>query len=127
MPALPRTQPPPWMYSTVGSSEPVGAERLDDADLHVADRGRHGDPFLVDVELVDRRGLDVVEHLAGTVGAEVVEERRLRRGVGELLGGRLQDVVGHGGPPSWDRCVLEPPWCGTDRRQRRSVQSRTDL
>ena len=43
------------------------AERLDDADRDVADLRRDGDPALVDVGLGDRRGLDVVEDLAGAV------------------------------------------------------------
>jgi hypothetical protein len=39
-----------------------------DADAHVADVGGHRDPALVDGQLLDRRGLDVVEHLAGLIG-----------------------------------------------------------
>ena len=51
--------------------------------LDVADVGRHGDPALVDGQLVDRRRLDVVEHLARLVGRQLVQERR--------LGGRLDE------------------------------------
>ena len=43
---------------------PCGVRRRDDADAHVADLGGDGDPAIVDGQLVDRRGLDVVEHLA---------------------------------------------------------------
>ena len=88
-------------------AQPGGTDRLDDPDLHVTDRCRHRDPLLVDLRFVDRCSLDVVEHLAGTVGAEVVEERRLRRRVGDLLGGRLQDVVVHGGS-SFEGSVRSP-------------------
>ena len=82
---------------------------LDDADGDVADFGRHGDPRLVGVGLGDRRGLDVIEDLAGAVRPELVEERRLRRGVGDLLGRRLQGVVAHGGSfRDRSRCNVSP-------------------
>ena len=45
--------------------------------------------------LRDRRGLDVVEDLPGIVGSELVQERRLRGGVGERLCRRLQRVLAH--------------------------------
>ena len=75
-------------------------DRVDDADADVADLGGDGDPLLVDRELVDRRGLEVVEHLAGGGGLELVEERRRRCRVDDALGGRLEDdarLDGHGG------------------------------
>jgi hypothetical protein len=51
-----------------------GADRSDDAHPHVADLGGDGGPLLLDMRLVDRRGLDVVEHLAGAVGPELVQK-----------------------------------------------------
>jgi hypothetical protein len=72
---------------------------LHDADRDVADLRRDGDPGLVDVGLGDRRRLDVVEDLAGAVRLELVEERGLRGGVGDLLSRRLQDVRGLGDTP----------------------------
>ena len=69
---------------------PGGVRRPDDPHAHVADLGGDGDPAVLDRELVDRRGLDVVEHLAGLGGGELVEERRLGGRLDELLGGRLE-------------------------------------
>jgi hypothetical protein len=71
----------------------------DDADADVADRGRHRDPLLLDRQLVDRRGLQILEHLAGGGGLELVEERRRRGRIDDALGGRLQHdpgLDGHG-------------------------------
>jgi hypothetical protein len=48
------------------------AGRAHDAHPDVADVGRHGDPVLVDGQLLDRRGLDVVEHLARLVGRQLI-------------------------------------------------------
>jgi hypothetical protein len=69
---------------------PRGLRWSDDPHADVADLGGDGDPAVVGRELVDRRGLDVVQHLAGLGGGELVEERRLRGRLDELLGGRLE-------------------------------------
>jgi hypothetical protein len=55
----------------------VGAARLDEPDACVAHWRGHGDPFLVDRELLDGRGLDVVEDLARCGVVELVEQRGL--------------------------------------------------
>jgi hypothetical protein len=67
-----------------------GALGPDDADAHVSHVGRNGDPAVVDRQLVDRRGLDVVEHGAGLVRCELVQERRLGRRLDERLRGGLE-------------------------------------
>ena len=54
-----------------------GTGRAEHAHAHVADVGGDGDPALVDRQLVDRRGLHVIEHLPRLGGRELVEERRL--------------------------------------------------
>ena len=80
-------------------SVPAPSTGPDDAHAGVADVGRDGDPLLVDGQLVDRRGLEVVEDLARGGGLELVEERRRRRRVDDALGGRLEDdpgLDGHG-------------------------------
>ena len=63
----------------------------------VADRSRNGDPLLLDGQLLDRRGLQVVEHLARLRRLELVEERRGRRRVDDPLGGRLENDPGLNG------------------------------
>ncbi|GAA4997122.1 hypothetical protein [Actinopolymorpha pittospori] len=80
----------------------LGADGLEDADAHLADLGRDGDPLFLDVGLVDRSGLDVVEHLTGPLGPELVQEGGLG-GVGELLRRRLQNVLAHGAAFLWCR------------------------
>ena len=72
-------------------------DRFEDADPHVADLRRNGDPLVGHFELGDRRSLDVVEDLASTVGAEFVEERGLRGGVREFLGRAFEEVLAHKG------------------------------
>ena len=57
-----------------GPELPTG---FDDADSGVADRSWNGDPLLLDWQLLDRRGLQVVEDFAGGGGLELVEERWL--------------------------------------------------
>ena len=47
-----------------GRQATLGAFRLDDPHAGVAYGGGHGDPFLVDRQLLDRPGLKVVEDLA---------------------------------------------------------------
>jgi hypothetical protein len=77
------------------------AGRAHDAHLDVADLGRHGDPVHVDGQLVDRRRLDVIEHLARLAGGQLVQERRrggcvherLRRGLEHNA--RQRAVDGH--------------------------------
>ena len=64
---------------------PQDVARTDDPDAHVADVGRHCHPVLVDGQLFDRRGLDIVEHLARLVGGQLVQERRRGSRVGERL------------------------------------------
>jgi hypothetical protein len=64
------------------------AGRAHDPRLDVAHLGRHRDPVFVDGQLVDRRRLDVVEHLARLVGGQLVQERR--------LGGRLDERLRRG-------------------------------
>jgi hypothetical protein len=75
----------------------VGAARLDESDARVAHRRRHGDPLLVDREFLDGRGLDVVEDLARCGVVQLVEQRRLRGGVCDLLRGRLKNDPGRYG------------------------------
>src|SRR4029079_14737759 len=48
-----------------------GADWLDDAHLHIPYACRNGDPFLIHVELRDRRGLNIVQDLPGTFRAKV--------------------------------------------------------
>ena len=69
---------------------PLGVGRPDDPHAHVADLGGDGDPALLDRQLVDRRGLDVVEHLAGLGRGELVQERRLGGRLDERLRRRLE-------------------------------------
>jgi len=52
-------------------------------------------PLLVDVELHDGGGLDVVENLAGAVDAELVQQRRDGGGVDDRLRGTFQDGLAH--------------------------------
>jgi hypothetical protein len=63
----------------------LGAGRADDPHEDVAVLGRHGDPALVHRQLVDRRGLHVVEHLARSRGAELLQEWRIGGGLDERL------------------------------------------
>jgi hypothetical protein len=65
--------------------------RLHDPHPHIADFGRDRNPLLCDLELIDRRGLDVVEHLARAFRTELVEKRRRRGQVGDLLGFGFED------------------------------------
>jgi hypothetical protein len=68
-----------------------GADGLDDPHLHIADACRNGDPFLIHVELRDRRGLNIVQHLSGTFRAKVVKKWWLRRGICDFLGGAFKN------------------------------------
>jgi hypothetical protein len=82
----------------------LGAGRAHDPHTHIADVGRDGDPALVDGQHVDRRRLDVVEHLARLVGGQLVQERRIGGRLDERLRGGLEHdgVVrryGHGSGP----------------------------
>jgi hypothetical protein len=70
--------------------------RFDDAHPNVADFRRNGDPLVGHLELGDGCGLNVIEQLAGTVDAELVE-RWLGRHIGELLRGRFQNWLSHTG------------------------------
>jgi hypothetical protein len=72
-------------------------DRADDPDPGIADVGRHGDPLVCDGEIVDRRRLEVVEHLAGGGGLQLVEERRHRSRVDDALRRRLKDDSGLNG------------------------------
>jgi len=69
---------------------PRGVRRPDDPHAHVADLGGDGDPAVLDRELVDRRGLDVIEHLAGPGGRELVDQWRRGGRLDERLGGGLE-------------------------------------
>ena len=59
--------------------------RPDAAHPHASDLGEDSDPPALDVELVDRCGLDVAQHLAGPGGGELMEKGRSRGRVDELL------------------------------------------
>jgi hypothetical protein len=74
-------------YSTNSSAAPAPT-----ASSGVAEVRRHGDPLLVDGELVHGLGLKVLEHLPR--GLELVDEGRRRRCVDDGLGRRLQDDAG---------------------------------
>jgi hypothetical protein len=50
----------------------LAADRAHDPHLDVAGLGRDGDPAVLDRQLVDRGGLDVVEDLAGLSRGELV-------------------------------------------------------
>jgi hypothetical protein len=69
----------------------LSAGRTDDAHTHVADVGGDGEPALVDGQLVDRRRLDVVEHLARLLWRQLVQERR----IGSRLDERLRRALEH--------------------------------
>ena len=73
--------------------------RFDDARLNVADVGGNAHPLLVDVGLVDRCGLDVVEDFPCALGPELVEERGLRGRLGKLLRRWFKDVLWSCGTP----------------------------
>ena len=95
MPELPRIQPPPWTYRITGS-DPLAPNRLEKPYLHVADLGGHGDPFVFpDLDLVDRSGLKVVEHLACGLGSDLVQEGRIGGGVGYCLRGGFEHNLCH--------------------------------
>jgi hypothetical protein len=64
--------------------------RADDLHADIADVGRNRDPVGIDGELVDGRGLHVVEHLASLGRSELVQERRLGGRLDELLRGLLE-------------------------------------
>jgi hypothetical protein len=72
-----------------------GADWLDDAHLHIPYACRNGDPFLIHVELRDRRGLNIVQDLPGTFRAKVVKEWGLRRGVCDSLGRAFKNGLLH--------------------------------
>ena len=63
-----------------------GADRFDDPHSYIAYACRNRDPLFIDIELWDRRGLNIVQNLPCTLGAEVVEEWGLRRRLRDLLG-----------------------------------------
>jgi hypothetical protein len=67
-----------------------GTLGFDDPHAGIADRGRDGDPLLVDRQLLGRTRLDVVQELARRRVVQVAEERRPRRSVRELLRGGLK-------------------------------------
>jgi hypothetical protein len=68
----------------------LGAGRPDDPHAHVPDVGGHGDPAVLDGQLVDRRGLHIVEDGARPGRAELIQERRVGRRLDERLRGRLE-------------------------------------
>ena len=69
---------------------PDGVRGPDDPHAHVADVGRHGDPAVVHGRLVDRRGLQLVEHGARLGRAQLVQERRPGGRLDDRLRGRLE-------------------------------------
>ena len=82
---------------------PDGVRGPDDPHAHVADVGGHGDPAIVHGQLVDRRGLQFVEHGARLGRAQFVQERRLGGRLDERLRGRLEhDRVVRGGTDMCD-------------------------
>ena len=76
------------------AEEPAGQvsapNALNRSGRRLADVGGNAHPFLVDLGLVDRCRLDVVEDLAGTLRPELIEERWLRGGLGKLFAPRVQ-------------------------------------
>lgn len=89
-----------------GGQRSTHPDRLDDADPRHTDVRRHIDLLLGHVRLGYRRGLDVVEDLARTVGTEFVEERRLCRGGCELLSRRFEEMLGPDGSRPFGVCLL---------------------
>ena len=75
----------------MAARRPRGVRWPDDAYAHVANLGRDADPAILDGQLVDRRGLDVVKDLAGFGRGELVQERGLGCCLDELLRRRFQD------------------------------------
>ena len=75
----------------------------DDPHPDVTDRRGHGDPLLVDGQLVDGRRLEVVEHLARSLRTQVDQTPWGRPCLGEVLRGRFEDDPlldgGHAAPP----------------------------
>ena len=69
---------------------PDGVPGPDDPHAHVADVGGHGDPAVIHGQLVDRRGLQLVEHGACLGRAQFVQERRPGGRLDEPLRGRLE-------------------------------------
>jgi hypothetical protein len=69
---------------------PYGVPGPDDPHAHVADVGGHGGPAVIHGQLVDRRGLHVVEHGARIGGAQFLDERRLGGRFDERLRGGLE-------------------------------------
>ena len=69
---------------------PDGVGGPDDPHAHVADVGGHGHPAIIHGQLVDRRGLQFVEHGARLGRAQFVQERRLGGRLDDRLRGRLE-------------------------------------
>src|ERR1051326_6650863 len=83
------------MHVQNSGKETCSTDRLDNADTHVPNSSSDGDPLLVDVELGDGGRLNIVKDFSCTFDTELVQKRRLRRSVRELLRCRLEDVPGH--------------------------------
>jgi hypothetical protein len=105
---------------------PAGALRAQDAHRHLAGRAAgHGGVLDVDGRLLDRAGLDRIDGPATLVRAELKQVGRIRVGVDDGLGLRLEvDGVGHdclllrplgnssAGGHRWpDRARTAPPTC----------------
>jgi hypothetical protein len=69
---------------------PDGIRGPDDPHAHVANVGGDGDPAVVDGQLVDRGGLQFVEHGARLGWGQFVQEWRLGGRLDEHLRGRLE-------------------------------------
>ena len=67
-----------------------GADGLDDAHWYIACACRNRDPLFIGIELWNGGGLNIVQNLPGGRGSEIVEERRLRSRLRDLLGCVLQ-------------------------------------
>ena len=89
-PGVPEDPPTAVHVDDDGQHRP-GVAGPDEPHAHVADRGGHGDPLLVDGQLVHRLGLQVVEDLARPLRTEVGEERGLGGGLDEILRGGFED------------------------------------
>jgi hypothetical protein len=77
---------------------PAGALRAQDPHRHLAGRAAgHGGVLEVNDQLLDRTRLEFIDGPATLVRAELKQERRIRVGVDDGLGLRLEvDGVGHG-------------------------------